>query len=51
MNESDKQAIEAKAITKAEADKKYPMKGGAYPSRPARSYISVGNCYESVSAA
>jgi hypothetical protein len=27
----EKQAIEAKAITKAEADKKYPMKGGAYP--------------------
>ncbi len=27
----DKQAIEAQPITKAEADKKYPMKGGAYP--------------------
>ena len=27
----EKQAIEAKAITKAEAEKKYPMKGGAYP--------------------
>jgi hypothetical protein len=27
----DKQAIEAKPITKAEADKKYPVKGGAYP--------------------
>jgi hypothetical protein len=27
----EKQAIEAKAITKAEADKKYPVKGGAYP--------------------
>jgi hypothetical protein len=27
----EKQAIAAKAITKAEADKKYPMKGGAYP--------------------
>ena len=27
----EKQAIEAKAITKAEADKKYPMKGGTYP--------------------
>jgi len=24
-------AVEAKAITKAEADKKYPVKGGAYP--------------------
>jgi len=24
-------ATEAKAITKAEADKKYPIKGGAYP--------------------
>ena len=28
----EKQAIEAKAITKAEADKKYPVKGGAYPT-------------------
>src|SRR5512133_2792553 len=28
----EKQAIEAKAITKAEAEKKYPMKGGAYPT-------------------
>jgi hypothetical protein len=28
----DKQAIVAKAITKAEAEKKYPMKGGAYPA-------------------
>ena len=27
----DKQAIEAKAITKEEAAKKYPVKGGAYP--------------------
>ena len=27
----EKQAVEAKAITKAEAEKKYPMKGGAYP--------------------
>jgi hypothetical protein len=27
----EKQAIEAKVITKAEAEKKYPMKGGAYP--------------------
>src|SRR6266576_1747847 len=27
----EKQAIEAKAISKAEADKKYPMKGGTYP--------------------
>jgi hypothetical protein len=28
----EKQAIEAKAISKAEADKKYPVKGGAYPT-------------------
>jgi hypothetical protein len=28
----EKQATEAKAITKAEAEKKYPMKGGAYPT-------------------
>jgi hypothetical protein len=28
----EKQATEAKAITKAEADKKYPAKGGAYPT-------------------
>jgi hypothetical protein len=28
----EKQAIEAKAITKAEAEKKYPIKGGAYPT-------------------
>jgi hypothetical protein len=28
----EKQATEAKAITKAEADKKYPIKGGAYPT-------------------
>src|SRR5438132_2685124 len=28
----EKQAVEAKAITKAEAEKKYPMKGGAYPT-------------------
>ena len=28
----EKQAIAAKAITKAEAEKKYPMKGGAYPT-------------------
>lgn len=28
----DKQAIEAKPITLAEAQKKYPMKGGAYPT-------------------
>jgi len=27
-----KGAIEAKAITKAEAEKKYPVKGGAYPA-------------------
>ena len=27
----EKQAVEAKAITKAEAEKKYPMKGAAYP--------------------
>jgi len=27
----EKSAIEAKPITKAEADKKYPVKGGAYP--------------------
>jgi len=27
----EKQAVEAKAITTAEAEKKYPMKGGAYP--------------------
>jgi hypothetical protein len=27
----EKGATEAKAITKAEADKKYPVKGGAYP--------------------
>jgi len=27
----EKQAVEAQAITKAEAEKKYPMKGGAYP--------------------
>jgi hypothetical protein len=27
----EKGATEAKAITKAEADKKYPIKGGAYP--------------------
>jgi hypothetical protein len=27
----EKGAAEAKAITKAEADKKYPVKGGAYP--------------------
>jgi hypothetical protein len=27
----EKAAVEAKAITKAEAEKKYPMKGGAYP--------------------
>ena len=27
----DKQAITAQPITKAEADKKYPVKGGAYP--------------------
>jgi hypothetical protein len=27
----EKGAIEAKPITKAEADKKYPVKGGAYP--------------------
>ena len=27
----EKQAIPATPITKAEADKKYPMKGGAYP--------------------
>ncbi len=27
----EKQATKAEAITKAEADKKYPMKGGAYP--------------------
>jgi hypothetical protein len=31
-DKSDKQAAEAKAITKAEAEKKYPMKGGAYPT-------------------
>jgi hypothetical protein len=29
--QQEKQAIEAKAITKTEAEKKYPMKGGAYP--------------------
>ena len=29
---NEKQAIEAKAITKAEAEKKYPMKGGGYPT-------------------
>ena len=28
----EKQAVEAKAITKAEAEKKYPVKGGAYPT-------------------
>ena len=28
----DHGAVEAKAITKAEAEKKYPMKGGAYPT-------------------
>ena len=28
----EKQAIEAKAISKAEAEKKYPVKGGAYPT-------------------
>ena len=27
----EKQAAEATAITKADADKKYPVKGGAYP--------------------
>ena len=27
----EKQAVEGQAITKAEAEKKYPMKGGAYP--------------------
>jgi len=31
-DKSDKQAAEAKGITKAEAEKKYPMKGGAYPT-------------------
>ena len=31
-DKGDKQAIEAQAITKAEAEKKYPMKGGAYPA-------------------
>jgi hypothetical protein len=30
--QQEKQAIEAKPITKAEAEKKYPMKGGAYPT-------------------
>jgi hypothetical protein len=29
--QGEKSAIEAKAISKAEAEKKYPMKGGAYP--------------------
>jgi hypothetical protein len=28
----EKGAVEAKAITKAEAEKKYPVKGGAYPT-------------------
>ena len=28
----EKQAIEAKGITRAEAEKKYPIKGGAYPT-------------------
>jgi len=28
----EKQAAEAKAITKTEAEKKYPVKGGAYPT-------------------
>jgi hypothetical protein len=28
----EKQAIEAKPITQAEAQKKYPVKGGAYPT-------------------
>ena len=27
----EKQAVEATPITKADADKKYPVKGGAYP--------------------
>ena len=31
-DKSDKAAAEAKAITKAEAEKKYPIKGGAYPT-------------------
>jgi hypothetical protein len=31
-DKTDKAATEAKAITKAEAEKKYPMKGGAYPT-------------------
>ena len=31
-DKSDKQAAEAKPITKADAEKKYPMKGGAYPT-------------------
>ena len=31
-DKTDKAAAEAKAITKAEAEKKYPMKGGAYPT-------------------
>jgi hypothetical protein len=29
--QGEKSAIEAKAISKAEAEKKYPIKGGAYP--------------------
>jgi hypothetical protein len=28
----EKSAIEAKSISKADAEKKYPMKGGAYPT-------------------
>jgi hypothetical protein len=37
--------IEAKGITKAEAEKKYPpSKGGGYP-------FSIGSCCQSVSAA
>ena len=28
----EKQAVEAKAITKAEAEKKYPLRGGSYPT-------------------
>ena len=31
-DKTDKAAAEAKAITKAEAEKKYPIKGGAYPT-------------------
>ena len=31
-DKTDKAAAEAKGITKAEAEKKYPVKGGAYPT-------------------